>query len=155
MGRVEVDILVVPYSTQHITGRGPGRPAKTRGPPQGQGGRRRRRRNSTPQFMGRGPSRPVTTRRPPHGPGRAAHIKPTSHGARPGPAHQKIVKTLGLAQPGPSIFFQKSRPGPAQPIKFQPQNSRPGPARPMGNFQIGPARPSPHFWPMTCSYIKQ
>ena len=73
-----------------MMGRGPRRPAKTRGPSHGQGGLRHctyYSSNSTPHFMGRGSGRRVKTRGPPHGLGRAAHVKPTSHGPRPGPAH--------------------------------------------------------------------
>ena len=72
-----------------MMGRGPGRPAKTRGPSHGQGGLRRYiiYSNSIPHFMGGGPGRPVKTRGSPHGLGRAAQKKPTSHGPRPGPAN--------------------------------------------------------------------
>ena len=109
--------------------------------------------------MGSGPGRPVKTHGPPHGHGGAAHIEPTSHGPRPGPAHhifnfsrpgpaRPINFSIfhGPARPGPSIF-QKSRPGPARPITFSEVLARPGPAR--HNFQIGPVRPGPDKRPMT------
>ena len=75
--------------------------------------------------MGRGPGRPVKTRRQPHGLGRAARMKPTSHGQRPGPALQ---------------ICQNSRPGPARPVKFR--YARPSPAPPI-TCSILSARPSP------------
>ena len=126
--------------------------------------------NSTPHFVGRGPGRPVKTRGPLHGLCRAAHIKPTPHGPRPGPAHQifymmgrgpaRPIKLLddgprpgpahqvstrwAAARPGPSNFFN-SRPGPARPTKFSKFSARPGPAHQF--FQtLGSARPSlSHF----------
>ena len=133
-------------------GHDPGQPVKTRGRPHGQGGRRRSSSSSTPHLMGSGPGRPVKTYRPPHGPGGAAHIEPTSHGPRPGPAYQ-ISRGWAATRPGPSIFqfftarpgpsdFQKSRPGPAHHI-FKSL----GPAR--HNFQIDPARHGPDKRPMT------
>ena len=73
-----------------------------------------------PRLMGSDPGRPVKTHGPPHGPGEAAHIEPTSHGPRPGPAHQFCIGRAA-ARPGPSNFR--------------------GRAAARHNFQIGPARP--------------
>ena len=103
--------------------------------------------------MGSCPGRPVKTHGPPHGPGGAAHIEPTSHGPRSGPAHQ-ISTGWAAARPGPSSFhrvvrslarpIQSSedgpRPGPAHHIL---KKSRPGPARPINFSKVppGPARP--------------
>ena len=134
-------------------GRGPGRPAKTRGPPHGQGGRRSNSSSSTPRIMGRGPGRPMKTRGPPHWLDGAAHTGPTFHGLRPGPARQFFI-AWAAAQPGPSIFYRMGR-GPARPgpshfqfftarpgIEFSKFSTRPGPAH--HNFKfIGPARPGP------------
>ena len=63
-------------------------PAKTRGPSHRPRGHCHRRSISTPLIMGRGRGRPVKTRGPPHVRGKAARIKPISHGSRPRPAHQ-------------------------------------------------------------------
>ena len=99
-------------STPHIMGHGPGRPVKTRGRPHGHGGRRSSS-SSTPHLMRSGPDRPVKTHGPPHGPGRAAHIEPTSHGPRPGPAHQNF-REWAAARPSPSHFqIFTAGPGPA------------------------------------------
>ena len=73
-------------STPHVMGRGPGRPVKARGPPQGQGGRRTSSSRNISHVRGCGPGQPVKTRGPPHGQGGAALVEPTPHGARPGPA---------------------------------------------------------------------
>ena len=81
-------------------GHGPGRPVKTRGRPHGHGGCRSSS-NSTPHLMGSSPGRPIKTHGPPHEPGGAAHIEPTSHGPRPGPAHQ-ISRGWAAARPDPS-----------------------------------------------------
>ena len=90
--------------------------------------------------MGSGPGRPVKPHGPPHGPGGAAHVEPTSHGPRPGPAYQ-ISRGWAAARPGPSNFQRMGR-GPAQPIKFQRMGR--GPTQPItfSNFH-GPARPGP------------
>ena len=134
-------------STPHLIGHGPGRPVKIRGRPHGHGGRRRSSSSSTPHLMGSGPGRPVKN----HGPGGAAHIEPTSHGPRPGPAHQ-IFRGWAAARPSSSKFQRMGR-GPTQPITFPnfhgparpgPSNllrSRPGPARPDHIFKrLGPAQ---------------
>ena len=124
--------------------------------------------------MGRGPGRPVKTRRQPHGLGRAARIKPTSHGPRPGhvmdsgparpinlskltarpsPAH-KIFDTLDPARPRPS-HVQFCRPGPVRPTSIF-LNSRPGPShlqffRPDAAHRtlknLDPTRPGPLQFP--------
>ena len=52
------------YGCTTVIGRGPGRPAKTRGPPR-HGGRRSDSSSSTPRIMGRRPGRPMKTRGPP------------------------------------------------------------------------------------------
>ena len=121
-------------------GHGPGRPVKTRWRPQGHSGHRSSSSSSTPHTMGSGPGRPVKTYRPPHGPGGAAHIEPTSHGPRPGPAHQ-ISRGWAAARPGLSIFQRMGR-GPARPIKISEDGPRPGPAHHIFIFsRPGPARP--------------
>ena len=79
---------------------------------------------STPHIMGHGPGRPVKTHGPPHRPGGTAHIEPTSHGPRPGPAHH---------------ILSFSRPGPARPIKFSKVSARPGPSQ--FSDRPGPVRP--------------
>ena len=136
----------------HLMGYGPGRLVKTCGRPHGRGGRRTSSGSCKPHLMGYGPGRPVKTCRPPHGPGGAAHIEPTSHGPRPGPAHQ-ISRGWTAARPGPSKFQRMGR-GPAQPIRFSNfhgparpgpsdfQKSRPGPAHHISK-RLGPARPGP------------
>ena len=154
MGRADVvAVVVASISTPHLMGRGRGRAAKTRGPPLGQGGRRNSSRSSSPHIIGRGPGRPMKTRGPPHGLGGAAHVEPTSHGPRPGPAHQ-IFRAWVAARPGPPDFHLMGR-GPARPIKFSEHGLRPGPAhqifrawaaaRPgpliFRNSRPGPARP--------------
>ena len=63
---------------------------------------------------------------PPQGLGRAAHMKPTSHGPRPGPAHP-IFNILGPVRPIPLSKFLTWR-GPAHD-KFQIGPAWPGPAR--------------------------
>ena len=133
-------------NTPHPMGHGPGQPVKTRGRPHGHGGRRRSSSSSTPHLMGSGPGRPVKTHGPPHGPGRAAHIEPTSHGPRPGPAHQ-IFREWAAAQPSPlQISEGGPRPGPAhhiftaRPGPSHFQQSRPGPAHQISN-SLGPAQP--------------
>ena len=129
-------------STLHLLGHGPGRPVKTRERPHGHGGRRSSSSSSKPHFMGSGPGRPVQTHEPHHGPGGAAHIEPTSHGPRPGPAHQ-VSRGWAAARPSPSHFqnftarpgpssVQKYRPGPASPITFSKVSARPGPAQTNG-----------------------
>ena len=141
-------------------GHGPGRPVKTRGRPHGHGGRRRSSSSRTPHLIGSGPGRPVKTHGPPHRPGGAAHIEPTSHGPRPGPAHQ-ISRGWAAARPGLSKFRRMGR-GLTQPITFSNfhgpdrpgpsifQKSRPGPARPgpshlKKKFRRGLARPVTMF----------
>ena len=127
-------------STPHLMGYGPGRPVKTRGRPHGHGGRRISSSRSTPHLMVSGPGRSVKPHGPPHGPGGAAHIEPTSHGQRPGPAHQ-MSRGWAAARPGPSKFQRMGR-GPAWPIKISEDGSRPGPAHHIFNFsQPDPARP--------------
>ena len=122
-------------------GHGPGRPVKTRGRPHGHGGRRRSS-NSTSHLMGSGPGRPVKTHESPHGPGGAAHIEPTSHRPRPGPAHQ-IWRGWVAAWPDPSIF-QRMGCGPAPTIKNPADRPRPDPAQHIFIFlRPGPARPGP------------
>ena len=72
---------------------------------------------------------------------RPIRIEPTSHGPRPGPAHQ-ISRGWAAARPSPSYFqlfparpgpsrFQKSRPGPTQPVTIF-RSVRPGPAKTNG-----------------------
>ena len=119
-------------------GHGLGRPVKTRGRPHGHGERRSSSSSSTPHLMGSGPGRPVKTHGPPHGPGGAAHREPTSHGPRPGPAHQNF-RGWAAARPSPS-HFQISRPGPARPINFSKVSARPGPSH-FQKSRPGPARP--------------
>ena len=104
--------------------------------------------------MGRGPDRPVKTRRQPHGLGRAARMKPTSHGPRPGdlmgsgPARPfKFVKTHGPTQSDPSNFDTLD---PAPPRPSHVRFCRPGPVRPTSSFLN--ARPSPAP-PITCSFF--
>ena len=103
--------------------------------------------------MGSGPGRPVKTHGPPHGPGGAAHIEPTSHRPRPGPAHQ-IPRGCAAARPGPSKFHSMGR-GLARPIKISEDGPRPGPAHHIANFSrpgpahqffksLGPAGPARH-----------
>ena len=153
-------------------GHGPGRPVKTCGRPHGHGGRRSSRSSCTPHLMGSGPGRPVKTHGPPHGPGGAAHIEPTSHGPRPGPARPIIFSEDGprpslvhqnfrgwaAARPSPShfqIFTARPGPdhqlfkslGPAQLGPSQFQKCPPGPARPITIFRS--ARPGPDKRPMT------
>ena len=56
-------------------GHGPDRPVKTRGRPDGHGGRRSSSScSSASHLMGSGPVRPVKTHEPPNGPGGATHI---------------------------------------------------------------------------------
>ena len=118
-------------------GHGPGRPVKARGRPHGHGGCRRSSSNSTPHLMGSGPSRRVTTHGPPHGPGGATRIEPTSHGPRPGAAHQ-ISRGWAAARPGPSYFqFFTARPGRAHQFFKSP-----GPAHHIFK-SLGPTRPGP------------
>ena len=88
--------------------------------------------------MGHGPGRPVKPHGPPHGPGGAAHVEPTFHGPRPGPAHQ-VSREWVTARPGPSIFQMMGR-VPARPIKISEDAPRPDPA---SQFQISTARPGP------------
>ena len=57
--------------------------------------------------------------------------EPTSHGPRPGPAHQ-ISRGWAAARPGPSKF-QRMGHGPARPITF--------------SIFHGPARPGPSIFP--------
>ena len=160
-------------------GHGQGRPVKTREWPHEHGGRHSSSSSNIPHLMGSSPGRPVKTHGPPHGPGGAADIELTSHGPRPGLAHQ-ISRGWGAARSGPSIF-QRMGLGPARPIKlfrgwavarlspsqFQFFTARAGPAHPIfksfgpaqhvfkslgparHNFQISPARPSPDKRPMT------
>ena len=91
---------------------------------------------TTPHVMCNGPARPVKTRGPLHGPGGEAHIEPTSHGPRPGPAHH-FFRGWGAARPSPPRFqFLTARPGlahlifqtlvPARPIKSLKFLARPG-----------------------------
>ena len=91
----------------------------------------------------------MRTRAPPHALGGVAHLEPTSHGSRPGPAHRIldagprpgrpiiILKFHGPARHGFEIIgparlgrsrFQTTRPGPARPIIIF-RSARPGPAR--------------------------
>lgn len=63
---------------------------------------------------------------PPQGLGRAAHMKTTSYGPRPGPAHT-IFNILGPVRPIPLSKFLTRR-GPAHD-KFQIGPAWPGPAR--------------------------
>ena len=124
-------------------GHSPGRPVKTRGRPHGHVGRRSSSSStscSTPHLMGSSPGRPVKTHGPPHGPGVAAHIEPTSHGSRPGLAHQ-ILRGWAAARPGPSIFQRTGR-VPARPTKISQDGPRPDPAHQIFKFH-GPARPGP------------
>ena len=125
-------------------GHGPGRPVKIRGQPHGHGGRRSSSSSrSTPHLMGSGPGRPVKTLGPPHGPDGAVHIEPTSHGPRPGRAHQ-ISRGWATARPGPSNFERIGR-GPARPVKIQRMGR--GPTQPI-TFSIfhGPAWPGPSIF---------
>ena len=92
--------------------------------------------------MGSGPGRPVKTHGPPHGPGGATHIEPTSHGPRPGPAHQ-ISRGWAAAQPGPSNFQRLGR-GPARPIEISEDGPRPGPAHNI--FKNSRSGPDHHFF---------
>ena len=143
-------------------GHGPGRPVETRGRPHGHGRRRRSSSSSTPHLMGSGAVRPVKTHGPPHGPGGAAHIERTSHGPRPGPAHQ-FSRGWAAARPGPSNFQRVGR-GPTQPITFSNfhgparpgpsnfQKSRPGPAHHIFK-SFGSARPGPDKRPMTSPVV--
>ena len=119
-------------STPRFTGRGPGRPVKTR---------------RLPHELSRTTHIKPISQRPQLGP---AH-QISNDGPRPGPANQFFTRW-----PGPSIF-QNSRPGPARPINFSKLSARPsathqivktlGPAqRDPSNFQTfrpGPARPGP------------
>ena len=90
--------------------------------------------------MGSAPGRPVKTHGPLRGPGGAAHIEPTSHGPRPGPAHP-ISSRWAAALPSPSNFQSMGR-GPAQPMKIAEDGPRPGPAHHIFNSsRPGPARP--------------
>ena len=134
-------------------GHGPDRLVKTRGRPDGHGGRRSNSSSSTPRLIGSGPGRPVRTNGPPHGSGGAAHIEPISHGPRPGSAHKKFER-MGRGPARPIKFSEDGpRPGPAHqnfrgwavPDPARPslfQKSRPGPARPIFK-RPGPARPGP------------
>ena len=80
-------------------------------------------------------------------------MESTSHGPRPGPAHQ-ISRGWAAARPDPSIF-QGMGHDPARSIKISEDGPRPGPAHHMfkfsrpgpSNFQsLAPARPGPlHF----------
>ena len=79
-------VVVCRSRAPHLMGHGPGRPIKTRG--RSNDGRRNNSSSSTLHLIGRGPGRPVEKHWPPHGSGGAADIEPTSHGPRPGPAHQ-------------------------------------------------------------------
>ena len=120
-------------------GHGPDRPAKTRGPPHGQGG------VAHIEPTSRGPR-----------PGPAHQIFRGWAAARPGPSQfQRIgrgptqpitfASFYGSARPGPIIFFKRL--GPARPGPSRTPKSLPGPAR--HNFRIGPARPGPDKRPMT------
>ena len=136
-------------------GHGQGRPVKTREWPHEHGGRHSSSSSNIPHLMGSSPGRPVKTHGPPHGPGGAADIELTSHGPRPGLAHQ-ISRGWGAARSGPSIF-QRMGLGPARPIKISEDGPRPDPAHHIFNFSrpgpahqlvksLGPARPGPsHF----------
>ena len=129
-------------SRPHLMGRSPGRPVKTRGRPHGHGGHRSSS-SSTRNLVGSGPGRPVKTHGPPHGPGGAAHIEPTSHGPRPGPAHQ-ISRGWAATRPGPSNFQRMGR-RPARSIKISEDGPRPDPAHHIFDFP-GPARPGPSIF---------
>ena len=85
--------------------------------------------------MGRGPGRPGKTRGLPHGLGRTAHIKPTSHGPRPGPVHQ-ISSRWVATRPGASNLQTMGR-GQVRPITFSKLSARPGPS----HFQKSPPGP--------------
>ena len=121
-GRRRRNSSTLQYTT--CDGPRPGPAREKRGPSHGPGGRRHRSSSSTSHFMGRGPGRPVKTSGPPHRLGEAAHIKPTSHGPRPDPAHQISIR-WATARPGPPIFQMMGR-GPARPIKFSDDGPRPG-----------------------------
>ena len=116
---------VVVYSSTAVVHHISWASVKTHEPPHGQD-RCRSSSSIVHHIMGRGPDRPMKTRGPHHGQGGAAHIEPTSHGPRPGPAHH---------------IFEVSRLSPARPIKFKKNSARPGPAH--HNFQNGLARPGP------------
>ena len=96
--------------------------------------------------MGCDLGRPVKTRGPPHGQSGPAHVEPTSHESRPGPAHQICILSAA-ARPGPT--FSKN-PGPARPGPH-PISQILGPAyhifknlgQARDKFQIGLARPGP------------
>lgn len=118
-------------------GRGPGGPFKTLRPPHRQGGRRRSSIGSTLHLMGIGPGQSVETHGPHHGPGGAAHMKPTNHGPRLGPAHQ-ISREWAAARPTPSNAQRMGR-GPARAINYSEGGPRPGPS----HFQTFTARPAP------------
>ena len=125
-------------------GHGLGDPVKTRGRPHGHGGRRSSSSSITPHLMGSGPGRPVKTHGPPHGPGEATHIEPTSHGPRPGPAHQ-----FSEDRPPPGPAHQNFRLWAAtrlSPSYFQFFTARPGPAHQFFK-SLGPARPGPLQFP--------
>ena len=97
---VAVYSFILQYTTFHGPRPGPAR--ETHGPSHGSG-RRRHRSSCAPHIMRHGPGRLVKTRGPPRGLCRAAHIKPTSHGLRPGPAHQSSSR-WAAAWPAPSLF---------------------------------------------------
>ena len=118
-------------------GRDLDRPVKARGRPHRHGGRRRRSSSIAPNLMGIGPGGPVKTNGAPNGPGGATHTEPTSHGPRPGQAHQ-ISRGWAAARSGPSNFQRTGR-GRAQPINIF-NFSRPGPANQFFKI-LGPARP--------------
>ena len=125
--------------------RGPGWPAKTRGPSKGSGGSRHHRSISTLLIMSRGPGRPVKTLGPPHGLNRAANVKPAFHGPRPGLAHQ-ISSQWAATRPGPSNFQVIAR-GPARSITFLKLLARPDPAHHIFKT-LGPAQPGHHVFKM-------
>ena len=113
--------------------------------------------SNSPHLMGHGPGRPVKTRGPLRGPGGAAHMEPTYHGPRPGPAHQCLrvdrrpAHPIDVSEdgpgPGPSHhIFTFSRPSLAWPTNFPKVSTRPGPAR--HNLKIGPIRPGPDKRPL-------
>ena len=86
---------------------------------------------STLYVLGHGPGGPVKTHGPPHGQGGAAHIWPTTHGPRPGPAHHMYkISQPGQTWPITSSNFS-ARPSPSQ-FSDRPGPIRPDPARTTG-----------------------
>ena len=113
--------------------------------------------------MGHGSGRPVKTRGRPYGPGGAARIEATSHGLRPGSAHQS-PREWAAARLEPSKFQRMGR-GPARPLEIAEDEPRPDPVHHIFKLSqpgpahhifksLGPTWPGPDKWPMTSPGFK-